>query len=128
MLFNKYKNQIKKLQEDVTFWENSCNDLQNAINELREKNSNLKNINAKLNNQLIDMGAISKENEIMRKYYKLDEEPSTEVQAKVLADLRLHDMELKMLQEKLSDCQHKINIYESLLPLNSYLLYNCCGR
>lgn len=121
MLFN--KNQIKELQKDVTFWKNTCDYLQNTINELKKENSILKNINDKLNNQLIDIGTISKENEIMRKYYKLDEEPSAEVQAKVLADLRLHDMELKMLQEKLSDCKHKINIYESLLPLNPYLLY-----
>lgn len=121
MLFN--KNQIKELQKDLSFWQKNCDELQETINELREENKNLKNINDKLNTQIIDMKQLSEENEIMRKYYKLDEEPSTEVQAKVLVDLRLHDMELKMLQEKLSDCKHKINIYESLLPLNSYLLY-----
>lgn len=122
MLF-KYKNKIQDLEENLKFWEKACDELQETINELKEENKNLKNTNDKLNNQLIDIGTISKENEIMRKYYKLDEEPSAEVQAKVLADLRLHDMELKMLQEKLSDCKHKINIYESLLPLNPYLLY-----
>ena len=110
MLFNKYKNQIKELQKDVTFWENSCNDLQDTINELRKENNNLKNINDKLNNQLIDINTISKENEIMRKYYKLNEEPSTEIQAKVLADLRLHDMEFKILQEKINECKQKISL------------------
>ena len=32
---------------------------------------------------------------------------SFEVQAKVLADLRLHDMEFKILQEKINECKQK---------------------
>ena len=39
----------------------------------------------------------------MKKYYKVDEDLSPEVQAKIIIDLRLHDMEYQRLQEKLTD-------------------------
>ncbi len=118
MLF-KYKNKIQNLESDLKSWEKTCNELQEIINELREENKNLKNTNDKLNAQIIDMKQLSEENQIMRKYYKADEEPSPEVQAKILADLRLHDMEFKMLQEKLND---KIYFNQMLasLPLSMY--------
>jgi len=118
MLF-KYKNKIQNLESDLKSWEKTCNELQETINELREENKNLKNTNDKLNTQIIDMKQLSEENQIMRKYYKADEEPSPEVQAKILADLRLHDMEFKMLQEKLND---KIYFNQMLasLPLSMY--------
>ena len=118
MLF-KYKNKIQNLESDLKSWEKTCNELQETINELREEKKNLKNTNDKLNTQIIDMKQLSEENQIMRKYYKADEEPSPEVQAKILADLRLHDMEFKMLQEKLND---KIYFNQMLasLPLSMY--------
>lgn len=127
MLFNKYKNQIEELQKDVTFWKNSCNDLQNTVDELKKENSILKNTNDELNNQLIDINMILKENEIMKKYYKLDEEPSFEVQAKVLADLRIHDMEYKQFKEKLDEIKAitKSNGFLSTIqtPYSPYFCY-----
>lgn len=120
MLFNKYKNQIEELQKDVTFWKNNCNDLQNTINELKKENDTLKNTNDELNNQLIDISIILKENEIMKKYYKLDEEPSFEVQAKVLADLRIHDMEYKQLKEKIDEIKRSQNQISFLSTIPYY--------
>ena len=121
MFFNKYKNKIKELEKDLSFQQKTCNDLQKTINELREENKNLKDINDKLNTQIINIKHISKENEIMRKYYKVDEEPSPEIQAKILADLRLHDMEFKILQEKLDECRRKI--YFNQMAALSYPIY-----
>ena len=113
MLF-KYKNKIQNLEKDLKFWEKTCNELQETINELKEKNRILKITNDKLNTQIIDMKQLSEENEIMRKYYKADEEPSPEVQSRILADLRLHDMEFKILREKLNDCKQKIYFNQML--------------
>lgn len=87
----------------------SCNDLQEIINKLKEENQILKTTNDKLNDQIIDMKKISQENEIMRKYYKVDEELSPDIQAKVLSDLKLHDMEFKIIQEKLNDCKQQLS-------------------
>lgn len=86
----------------------SCNDLQEIINKLKEENQILKITNNELNDQIINMKKISQENEIMRKYYKVDEELSSDVQAKVLSNLRLHDMEFKIIQEKLNDCKQQL--------------------
>lgn len=116
MLFKKYKNKIKSLEEDLSFWEKSCNELQNTINTLREENKCLKDDNDKLNTKIINMEHLSKENEIMRKYYKVDEIPSADVQAKILADLRLHDMEFKILQEKINDYKKQLSFNQILLP------------
>ena len=121
MLF-KYKNKIQNLEKDLKFWEKTCNELQETINELKEKNRILKITNDKLNTQIIDMKQLSEENEIMRKYYKADEEPSPEVQSRILADLRLHDMEFKILQEKLNDCKQKL-YFNQMAALSSPLIY-----
>ena len=119
MIFNRYKNKIKELQKDLTFWQKTCDELQNTINDLRKENENFKNINHQLNDQLINMQNLSQENEIMRKYYKLDEEPSSDVQAKVLADLRLHDMEFKMIQDKFNYYNLQLALNKQQLALNS---------
>ena len=121
MLF-KYKNKIQNLEKDLKFWEKTCNELQETINELKEKNRILKITNDKLNTQIIDMKQLSEENEIMRKYYKADEEPSPEVQSRILADLRLHDMEFKILQEKLNDCK-QILYFNQMAALSSPIYY-----
>ena len=65
------------------------------------------------------MQNLSQENEIMRKYYKLNEEPSSDIQAKILADLRLHDMEFKMIQDKLNYCNLQLALNKQQLALNS---------
>ena len=66
------------------------------------------------------MNKLSQENEIMKRYYKLNEEPSSDVQAKVLVDLRLHDMEFKILQEKLKNYQQQLSFNQMLLSLPYY--------
>ena len=101
-MFNQKKKEIESLKRRLDFWMKSCDDLQETINKLKEENQILKTTNNKLNDQITDMEKISQENEIMRKYYKIDEELSSDVQAKVLSDLRLHDMEFKIIQEKLN--------------------------
>ncbi len=123
MFFNKYKKKIESLERDLAFWQKSCYELQKTVDDLKEENNTLKNNNIILKNQVIEKNKLSQENEIMKKYYKLNEEPSSEVQAKVLADLRLHDMEFKILQEKLSNCQQQLSFNQMLLSLPHYSIY-----
>lgn len=116
MFFNKYKKKIESLEKDLVFWQKSCDELQKTIDDLKEENNILKNNNTTLNNRV---NKLSQENEIMRKYYKVDEVPSSDVQAKILADLRLHDIEFKMLQERLNSCKQQLlssNQMQFLLP------------
>ncbi len=123
MFFNKYKKKIKSLERDLAFWQKSCDELQKTINNLKEENNILKNNNTALNNRIVEINNLSQENKIMKKYYKLDEEPSSDVQAKVLVDLRLHDMEFKMLQEKLNNYQQQLSLNQMLLSLPYYPIY-----
>lgn len=97
------------MEDNLSFWQKSCSELQETINELKDENRKLESTCNKLNNQLLEMNKISQENEIMRKYYKLDQEPSIDVQAKVIADLRLHDMRYEILKEKLDECQRQLS-------------------
>ena len=123
MFFNKYRKKIESLEKDLAFWQKNCDELQKTINDLKEENNDLKHSNTTLNNRVLEINKLSQENEIMKKYYKLNEEPSSDVQAKVLADLRLHDMEFKMFQEKLNSCQQQLLLNQKLLSLPYYLIY-----
>ena len=121
MFFNKYKKEIKNLEEKIKYWENEYNDSLVARQEMSNKNQELKKELKQKENELIQLRKIKQENEIMKKYYKLDKEPSTEVQAKVLVDLRLHDMEYKQLQTRL------LNIEQLLWQSTYQALYaNIC--
>ena len=124
MFFSKYKKKIESLERDLAFWQKSCDELQKIIDNLKEENNILKNNNTTLNNRVIEINKLSQENEIMKKYYKLNEEPSSDIQAKVLADLRLHDMEFKMLQEKLNNYQQQTLFNQMLLSLPYYSIYH----
>ena len=121
MFFNKYKKEIKNLEEKIKYWENEYNDSLVARQEMSNKNQELKKELKQKENELIQLRKIKQENENMKKYYKLDKEPSTEVQAKVLVDLRLHDMEYKQLQTRL------LNIEQLLWQSTYQALYaNIC--
>ena len=121
-MFNKYKNKIKELEKDLSFWQKSCDELQEKIDELKKENQTFKNINVQLSDKLTNMENLSQENEIMKKYYKLDKEPSSDVQAKVLADLRIHDMEYQQLKEKMDEIK-KLQYYNSLLSMANAIHY-----
>lgn len=116
------KNKIKQFEDGLSFWQKTCSELQETINELKDENKKLENNCNKLNNQLLKMNKISQENEIMRKYYKLDQEPSSDVQAKVLADLRIHDMEYQRLKEKMDEIK-TLQYRNSLLSITNAIHY-----
>ena len=44
---------------------------------------------------------LSEENEIMRKYYRLDSEPTDEEKIKIRVDLRIHELEMQIIKERI---------------------------
>lgn len=116
MFFNKYKKEIKNLEEKINYWENEYNDSLVKQQEISNENQELKKELKQKENELMQLRKIKQENEIMKKYYKLDKEPSAEVQAKVFVDLRLHDMEYKQLQTRLSNIEQLLwqSTYQTL--------------
>ncbi len=80
-------------------------DLKHKVSSLEERNNELYNQNfeyvkqiSNLKNEIADLRKAKAENDVMRKYFKFDEELSQEVQARVLCDLRVHELEYAYLQ------------------------------
>ena len=80
-------------------------DLKHKVSSLEERNNELYRQNfeyvkqiSNLKNEIKDLSKVKAENDVMRKYFKLDEELSQEVQARVLCDLRVHELEYNYLQ------------------------------
>lgn len=44
---------------------------------------------------------LKSENEILKKYYHLDSEPTDEEKIKIRIDLKIHDLEMQLIQERL---------------------------
>ena len=103
---------IKQLEEDICFWKQRSDGLENQITELKKQLS-------QKNDEIMNLEHVDRENTIMRRYYKLDEEPSPEVQAKVLADLRIHNIEYEYLLKQIQECKIAMQI-NSMFPMYPY--------
>lgn len=112
-MFNK-NNRIKELEELVSRLEKQCNEKDTEIQKLCNNNREVQKQCEEKYRKLMEMKGIKEENEIMRKYYKLDEEPSPDVQAKVMADLKVHDMEQKLMLEKLDELKRDLARCQSI--------------
>ena len=44
---------------------------------------------------------LTSENEILKKYYHLDSEPTDEEKIKIRIDLKIHDLEMQLIQERI---------------------------
>lgn len=102
---------IKQLEEDICYWKQKVNELESQITELNKQLS-------QKNDEIMNLEHVDKENTIMRQYYKLDEDPSPEVQAKVLADLRIHNIEYEYLLKQIQECKIAMQI-------NRYFYWRC---
>ena len=93
--------------------------LKNEINELKQKlkkqedeyYESLKERaedQAKTAKELADLKScretikqLTSENEILKKYYHLDSEPTDEEKIKIRIDLKIHDLEMQLIRERL---------------------------
>lgn len=89
----------RKLQVKIDSLIKQLENRNKTLEQYAQAYSKLKKENEELKKQNRELKHIKQENEIMKKYYELDVEPSSEIKAKVLTDLRLHDMEYKRLEE-----------------------------
>ena len=48
---------------------------------------------------------LTSENEILKKYYHLDSEPTDEEKIKIRIDLKIHDLEMQLIKEQLMSLQ-----------------------
>lgn len=62
---------------------------------------------------------LTSENEILKKYYHLDSEPTDEEKIKIRIDLKIHDLEMQLIRERLmaieiSQCATRQTYYSNM--------------
>jgi hypothetical protein len=67
---------------------------------------------------------LTSENEILKKYYHLDSEPTDEEKTKIRIDLKIHDLEMQLIRERLmaieiSQCTTKWAYYSNMCGIFS---------
>lgn len=126
-MFFKTKKELEQVTKERDEYKKSSNDYLNQLNEKithqEYLEKEIKNYKNKIKILEEELKRLKQKYEIMEKYFNLDEPPSENVQAKLLADLRLHDMEYKNLQNSIKMQQLLTTFYQrpvTILPPPSY--------
>lgn len=101
---------LKKIAKRIL--KDEIDELKQAIKEERDKYFELlrerADDQAKTEKDLADLKSchetikqLTSENEILKKYYHLDSEPTDEEKIKIRIDLKIHDLEMQILQERI---------------------------
>ncbi len=93
--FNNFEQQINDLKEENGSMRSELSKTNDMISEKADKICSLETENSKLKTRT---EKLEKENEILRKYYKLDEEPSDEIKAKIHIDLEINRLKEEKMQ------------------------------
>lgn len=126
-MFFKTKKELEQVTKEKDEYKKSSN---NYLKQLNEKTTHQLNLESEINNYKdeikdlkIELEQLKQKYEIMEKYFNLNEPPSENVQAKLLADLRLHDMKYENLQNSIKMQQLLTMFYQrpvTILPPPSY--------
>ena len=117
------KNEIEKLKQEK---ETQSKEYWNLINEHAKKENEHASQIESLKKELKTAEEVSKnmsaENEIMRKYYRLDSEPTDEEKIKIRIDLRIHELEMQIMKERLESFERsRAFLSPSTCPYGSML-------
>lgn len=100
------KNEIEKLKQENERLSKKHWDL---INEHAKKEYELEEqiTSIKAEMKIIEESSknLSAENEIMKKYYRLDSEPTDEEKIKIRIDLRIHELETQIIKERIESLE-----------------------
>ena len=117
------KNEIEKLKQEKEILNKEYLD---SINERAKRENELirqiESIKEKLKTAEEVSEKLSAENEIMRKYYRLDSEPTDEEKIKIRIDLRIHELEMQIMKERIESLEHsRAFIYLGAAPYSCML-------
>ena len=126
-MFLKTKKELEQVTKERDEYKKSSNDYLNQLNEKIKHQEYLekeiKNYKNKIKILEKELEQLSQKYKIMEKYFNLNEPLSENIQAKLLADLRLHDMEYKSLQDSIK-MQQLLTMFNqrpvTILPPLSY--------
>ena len=96
------KNEIEKLKQEKETQSKEYWDLINEHTKKEYEHTNqIKLLKEELKTAKESSKNLSAENEIMRKYYRLDSEPTDDEKIKIRIDLRIHELEMQIMKERL---------------------------
>lgn len=127
-MFFKTKKELEQIARERDEYKESSNDYLNQlkikIDHQQYLEREIKNYKNKIKILEEELEQLSQKYKIMEKYFNLNEPLSENVQAKLLADLRLHDMEYKSLQDSINKMQQLLIMSNqppvTILPPLSY--------
>lgn len=93
--FRDFEQQINNLKKEKESLQNELSKANNMVSEKADKICSLEAENSKLKSRVEEL---EKENEILRKYYNLNEEPSDEIKAKIHIDLEINRLKEEKMQ------------------------------
>lgn len=91
----------------------------NFNNEIDKCKNEIASLTEKLKNS-------EEENNILREYYHLDQELSEEIQAKILLNIRCHDLEREVMKltHQLSDTKKQLDDIKAVKSINNQIKYS----
>lgn len=111
------KNEIDKLkQENETLSKEHFDLINKYANRECEFTKQIESIKEKSKTIEEASKNLSAENEIMRKYYRLDSEPTDEEKIKIRIDLRIHELEMQIIKERIESLEHSRTFRQQVLP------------
>ena len=118
------KNEIEKLkQENEILSKEHWDSINKHADKEYELTRQIELIKEKLKTTEEASKNLSAENEIMRKYYRLDSEPTDEEKIKIRIDLRIHELEMQIIKERIESLERsRIFISPSTAPYSSVLV------
>lgn len=96
------RKEITEIKSELSGSKEKNSELQEEIDGLRSRNKVLSENSIKIQLEVIEarkeLNEVQKENEILRKYYDLDKEPSDEIKAKIHIGLELNRLKEENLK------------------------------
>ena len=124
-------NEIKEMKDEKAhLYSDYCKAINERMDKQKENSHDLEKLRKEIEAYKKQIKDLTDKNEIMSKYYELDKDPSDEEKIKIRIDLKIHDLEMQLLEERLNKCNDKfdlLNLYDSysriLIPPTPYIPY-----
>lgn len=109
---------IELKDEKTRLYTDYCKSINERMDKQRENIHDMEKLRNEIEAYKKQVKDLTDQNEIMRKYYELDKDPSDEEKIKIRIDLKIHDLEMQLLEERLS----KNNLLHFYDPYTQYLI------
>jgi len=120
-------NEIKEMKDEkANLYSDYCKSINERMDKQKENIHDMEKLRKEIEAYKKQIKDLTEQNEIMRKYYELDKDPSDEEKIKIRVDLKIHDLEMQLLEERLNKYD-LLKIYDSysriLIPPIPYSPY-----